>query len=213
MRDAIASALCRFDYAVDVADNGQEGWFLGSCEDYDAIVLDLNLPDLDGLAVLKRWRDENISTPVLVLTVRGKWLERVKGINLGADDYLAKPFQMAELIARLNAIIRRSKGHSSSLISCSGITVDMLCRAVTSKGKTIELSPLEWRVLSHLMQNKGHSISSHDLMEHVYGVNSQRGINALEALIKRLRQKLPTSVIRTRRGFGYLICDEDQESH
>ena len=192
---------------MDSAVCGDEGWFLGSSEDYDAIILDLNLPKLDGLSILKRWREEGINTPVIVLTSRGKCFERVRGINAGADDYLPKPFQMEELVARLYAIVRRSKGAASSLVRCGEVALNLVNGTVLAQGKLLELAPLERRALTLLMQEKGKPIPSHELFDHIYGYNSSKSPNALEALIKRLRAKLPPNFIRTRRGIGYMICD------
>lgn len=205
VRDALVRDLDAEDYVVEVTDSGEEAAFLGATEDYDAIILDLSLPDIDGLAVLEGWRNENVETPVLVLTARGSWLDRVEGINRGADDYLPKPFRVEELVARLGAIIRRSKGHASAQIACSGVVLDLIAKTVAVDGREVELAPLEFRALAHLMQNSGQTISAHELMEHIYGVHAERNTNALEALILRLRKKTRVSLIRTRRGIGYIV--------
>ncbi|PLX44688.1 MAG: DNA-binding response regulator [Hyphomicrobiales bacterium] len=206
--EGIAYTLEKEKWFVEKAASGEEAWFQGSTEDFDAIVLDLSLPELDGTEILKRWRRENISTPVLILTSRSGWLDRVNGINLGADDYLTKPFRMEELVARLRAIIRRSKGHSNEQILCGGVAVDLLEMSASVNGDSIELGPLEWRALTHLMMNRGSVIPSHELIDHVYGPNSDRNVNAMEALIKRLRKKLGVPLIHTRRGSGYLVQND-----
>ncbi len=203
--EGITYALEKEKWFVEKSVSGEDAWFQGSTEDFDAIVLDLSLPELDGTEILQRWRQENISTPVLILTARSGWLDRVNGINLGADDYLTKPFRMEELVARLRAIIRRSKGHSDDTINCSGVMINLSEKSVSVEGNSVELGPLEWRALSHLMINRGTIIPSHDLIEHVYGPNSQRNSNAMEALIKRLRKKLGTPLIHTKRGSGYIV--------
>ena len=208
VREAVGFALKRRDYHVDIVTHGEEGWFLGSSEEYDAIILDLNLPDVDGLTVLRGWRGEGINTPVIVLTSKGKCFERVKGINAGADDYLPKPFQMEELVARLHAIVRRSKGASSSLVTCGDVSLNLVNGTAIANGKMLELAPLERRALTLLMQDCGKPIPSHELFDHVYGVNSNKSSNALEALVKRLRAKLPRNFIRTRRGIGYIVSDD-----
>jgi len=202
---AIADYLRSGGFVVETTGSGEDAWFLGSTEDFEAIVLDLTLPDTDGLEVLTRWRGEGIETPVLILTARNQWLDRVNGINMGADDYLAKPFHMEELTARLHAVIRRSQGHAAPQIAAHGVTVVPSRMQVIEEGRPVELGPLEFRALAHLMQNLGTAVPAHELMDHVYGFNSNRSANALEALIKRLRGKLRTDLIKTRRGFGYLI--------
>ena len=209
VREAVGAALHAQKFLVDISATGQDGWFRGATEDYDCAILDLGLPDLDGLTILRRWRSDNIDMPVLVLTSRARWFERVEGLNLGADDYLAKPFRLAELIARLNAVVRRSKGLASSRIACQGILIDLHNGKISANNCDIELAPLEWRVIALLAREKGATVPAHRLMDHVYGVNSDKSANALEALIKRLRRKLPVDLIRTRRGVGYMIADQD----
>ncbi len=210
--EGITHALEQENWFVHRTGSGEEAWFLGSTENFDAIVLDLSLPELDGLEILQRWREENIATPVLILTARSGWLDRVNGINLGADDYLPKPFRMEELVARLRAIIRRSRGHSKDIITCHGVSLNFLDKSITVEGRPVELGPLEWRALSHLMMNAGMAVPAHELIEHVYGPHSERNTNAIEALIKRVRKKLDTPLIQTRRGAGYIVRNEGDKS-
>ncbi len=206
--EGITTALEQEDWIVQQAVTGEDAWFLGSTGDFDAVVLDLSLPELDGMEILKRWRQEDVTTPVLILTARSGWLDRVNGINQGADDYLAKPFRMEELIARLRAIMRRSRGHSKELIKCQQVEINLLDKSTKVNGRFVELGPLEWRALSHLMINAGKAIPSYELIDHVYGPHSERNANAIEALIKRLRKKLDAPLIHTRRGAGYIVRNE-----
>jgi DNA-binding response OmpR family regulator len=198
-------ALEHAGYVVEVASDGEEAWFRGDTEDYAAIVLDLGLPRMDGLAVLKRWRANDRRTPVLVLTARGSWAERVDGIDAGADDYLPKPFRMEELLARLRAIIRRSAGHASSLMTAGEVAVDERHKQVSVGGVSVAMSPLEYRLLIYLLHHRGRVVSQQELEENVYGPNEDHDSNALEVLIGRVRRKLGTPLIETRRGFGYLV--------
>jgi two-component system OmpR family response regulator len=202
--DDVARALDGAGYVVARAKNGEDAWFLGDTEDFTAIVLDLGLPGMDGLAVLKRWRGSRRGTPVLVLTARGSWSERVEGIDAGADDYLAKPFQMEELLARLRSIIRRSAGHASSLATVGELALDERAMKVTLGGAPIDLSPLEYRLVAYLMLRRGKVVSQQELVENVYGQDEQSS-NAIEVLIARVRRKLGSKWIETRRGFGYLM--------
>jgi two-component system OmpR family response regulator len=200
----VARALDAAGYVVARAKNGEDAWFLGDTEDFTAIVLDLGLPGMDGLAVLKRWRGSGRATPVLVLTARGSWSERVEGIDAGADDYLAKPFQMEELLARLRSIIRRSAGHASSVAMIGELALDERAMKVTLGGAPVDLSPLEYRLVAYLMLRRGKVVSQQELVENVYGQDEQSS-NAIEVLIARVRRKLGSKWIETRRGFGYLM--------
>ncbi len=173
------------------------------------MVLDLGLPKIDGLAVLKRWRSAGRNTPVLVLTARGSWSERVEGIDAGADDYLPKPFRMEELVARVRAVIRRSAGHAGSMIEAGPLTLDLRQMRLTKDGVPVALSPLEYRVVAYLMHHKGRVVPGPELLEHLYGDDDAHEVNALEAIVARLRKKLGPDAIETRRGFGYLIAAED----
>jgi DNA-binding response OmpR family regulator len=207
IRDDVGTALREAGYASDFATDGEDAWFKGDTEPYDLIVLDLGLPHLDGLTVLKRWRAAGRTTPVLILTARGSWPERVEGIDAGADDYLPKPFQMAELVARVRGLIRRSAGHASAVITAGPVSVDTRQMRVTVDGATVALTPLEYRLVSFLVHNKGRVVASGELLDHLYGDQDSREANALEALVMRTRRKLGPNSIETRRGFGYLIED------
>lgn len=205
----IVATLGPAGYVVETAVDGEEAWFRGDTEDYDLIVLDLGLPKMDGLAVLKRWRSAGRSMPVLVLTARGAWAERVEGIDAGADDYLPKPFRMEELLARVRAVIRRSAGHGTPVIESGALRLDARQMRVTRNGVPVTLTPLEYRLLAYLMHHKGRVVPASELLEHLYGDDDARDANALEAVIARLRKKLGSAVIETRRGFGYLIATEE----
>lgn len=201
----ITAALVSAGYGCDVSADGEDAWFRGDTESYDLVVLDLGLPKMDGLAVLKRWRAAGRQTPVLVLTARGAWPERVEGIDAGADDYLAKPFRMEELLARVRALIRRMAGHGSTVIAAGTLSLDTRQMRVSCNGAPVAVSPLEYRLLSYLIHHKGRVVPAVELIEHLYGDDDAREANALEAVIKRLRRKLGPGAIETRRGFGYLI--------
>ena len=201
----VATTLETAGYVVEWSRDGEEAWFLGDTENYDLIILDLGLPKMDGLAVLKRWRSGGCATPVLVLTARGTWAERVEGIDAGADDYLPKPFRMEELLARARALIRRSAGLGTALIEAGTFSLDTRQMRVTRDGVPVALSPLEYRLLSYLMHHRGRVVTPSELLEHLYGDDDAREANALEATVARLRKKLGASSIETRRGFGYLV--------
>jgi two-component system OmpR family response regulator len=205
--DSIAAALDAAGYTCDVAVDGEEAWFRGDTEAYDLVVLDLGLPKIDGLAVLKRWRASGRHMPVLVLTARGTWPERVEGIDAGADDYLPKPFRIEELLARVRALIRRSVGQSNALIEAGDLSLDTRQMRIFAAGQAVQASPLEYRLIAYLMHHKGRVVPPHELIEHLYGDDDARNANALEALVMRLRKKLGAEAIETRRGFGYVISD------
>ena len=190
-------------YAVDTAGDGEEGRFLGETEPYDAVILDLGLPKVDGLTVLRSWRRAGRTVPVLILTARDAWNEKVQGIDAGADDYLAKPFSMEELLARVRALIRRAKGHATAEIACGGVVLDTRSGRVTVDGEPVELTAFEYRVLSYLMHRKGQVVSRTELIEHVYAQDFDRDSNTIEVFVGRLRRKLGTDVIKTVRGQGY----------
>ena len=201
----VERALTAAGFLVDLVGDGREAWFRADTEQYSAIVLDLGLPRIDGLTVLKRLREAGNRTPVLVLTARGSWKERVEGIDAGADDYLPKPFQTEELLARLRAILRRGAGLASSLLTIGDLTVDERQMRVSRDGVPIVLAPLEYRLFLHLVHNRGRVCSQTELTDNVYAQDWERDNNALEALVKRLRKKVGDRVIETRRGFGYIV--------
>jgi DNA-binding response OmpR family regulator len=201
----VERALVAAGYVVESVADGEEAWFRGDTEDYAAIVLDLGLPGMDGLSVLKRWRENGRRTPVLILTARGSWAERVDGIDAGADDYLPKPFRIEELLARLRSIIRRSAGQASSVITAGDLRLDERQKKVSVAGAPVSLSPLEYRLIAYLVLHRGRVVSQQELIENVYGEEELHDANALEVLIGRVRRKLGTQLIETRRGFGYLV--------
>lgn len=207
----LMAALTRAGYAVDSTDDGEDAWYLGDSEPYDAVVLDLGLPTLDGLTVLQRWRQAGRTMPVLILTARGSWREKVTGLREGADDYLAKPFEMEELLARLEALMRRAAGHASPLITVAGLTLDPATQRVTQGGAALDLTALEYRALAHLMMHPGRTVSKTELSEHIYGHDEDRDSNVIEVLINRLRKKIGASLIQTRRGQGYALSNGGTE--
>jgi two-component system, OmpR family, response regulator len=202
---AVAATLEAQGYRVETVADGETAWFQGDVEDYAAVVLDLGLPGMDGLAVLKRWRENGRTMPVLVLSARGTWKERVEGIDAGADDYLPKPFEPGELTARLRAIIRRSAGHARPVIEIGQVSLDPRAMRVTVAGLPIALSPQEYRLLDYLMLQAGRVVPASELLEQLYGPDDDRDSNAVEVLVGRLRKKLGVELIETRRGFGYTI--------
>ncbi|WP_022722899.1 response regulator transcription factor [Rhodopseudomonas sp. B29] len=205
----VARGLRDSGYLVEIVGDGEEAWFRGDTEDYAAIILDLGLPRLDGLTILKRWRDGGRRTPVLILTARGSWAERVDGIDAGADDYLPKPFQMEELLARLRSIVRRSAGHASSVIHIGEVTLDERQMQIRVRGEQVALSPLEYRLASYLVLHRGRVVSQFELSENIYGQDDAHDSNAIEVLVGRVRRKLGTELIETRRGFGYIVPGEE----
>lgn len=209
MSHQLAAALAEAGYAVDRADDGERAEFLGQTESYDVVVLDLGLPRLDGLTVLRRWREAGLTVPVLVLTARGSWYEKVQGIDAGADDYLSKPFRMEELLARLRSLIRRSRQMASSEMHAGAIAVDSRTNRVTVNGEVIRLTALEFRVLLYLMHHRGRAVSQGELAEHIYPIDAERDSNTIEVFVARLRRKLGTGAIDTVRGFGYRIGNQE----
>ena len=196
-------------YAVDLATDGEEGHYLGANESYDAVVLDLGLPEVDGLTVLDRWRKDGKETPVLVLTARDSWSDKVAGLDAGADDYVAKPFQTEELIARLRALIRRASGNASSELTAGGIRLDTRSGKVTRDGEAVKLTAQEYKLLSYLLHHKGKVVSRTELIEHIYDQDFDRDSNTIEVFVTRIRKKLGQDVITTIRGLGYSLEDPD----
>ena len=201
----LAGALEDAGYAVDRASDGQRADFLVETEQYDAIVLDLGLPKVDGLTLLRRWRERAYAVPVIVLTARGSWHEKVQGIDSGADDYLAKPFRMEELLARLRAVIRRASGQMTPVIQCGPVSLDPRLAKVTLDGVPVRLTGHEFRVLSYLMHHRDRVVSQAELTDHIYAQDFDRDSNTVEVFIARLRRKLGSGVIETMRGLGYRI--------
>ncbi|MDP1888592.1 MULTISPECIES: response regulator transcription factor [Comamonadaceae] len=205
LRAQLRTGLHEAGYAVDEADNGRDAYFLGDTETFDAVVLDLGLPVLDGLSVLKRWRGAGRVVPVLILTARDNWSEKVAGIDAGADDYLTKPFHMEELLARLRALIRRAGGLASPLLVCGELALDTRSGRVTLKGQTVALTSHEYKVLEYLMHRPGAVVSRTELTEHIYAQDFERDSNTIEVFVGRLRKKLPPALIETVRGLGYRL--------
>ncbi len=200
----LALALSGAGFVVDVAHDGEEAWYKGDVEGYQAVVLDLGLPGLDGLSVLKRWRAEGRDFPVIIVSARGSWMEKVDGIEAGADDYLGKPFEMGELVARVRGLVRRAAGLASGVVRIGPLTLDTQRLSVWLDGTPLRVSPLEFRFLDYLAHNRTRPVSAGELAEHLYGVADAVDVNAIEALVARLRRKVGPEVIETRRGFGYI---------
>ena len=207
---SVTSALQDAGYLVDQVSDGKTAWFQGDTENYAAAILDLGLPTLDGLTVLKRWREDGQTFPVLILTARGSWSERVEGIDAGADDYLPKPFRIEELLARLRAITRRATGAASPLVQVGRLTLDNRQMRVLLDGDPVHLSPQEYRLVSHLITHAGRVVSQMELTEQLYAQDFERESNAVEVMVGRVRRKLGNDLIQTRRGFGYIIEKPEQ---
>ena len=201
----IKDALIENGYAVDVAFDGEEGHYLGDTEPYDAVVLDIGLPQMDGLSVLEEWRRAGRTMPVVLLTARDRWSDKVQGIDAGADDYVAKPFHMEELLARLRALVRRAAGHASNEITAGPVRLDVKAGKVTVDGQAIKLTSHELRLLSYLMHHKGKVVSRTELTEHLYDQDFDRDSNTIEVFVGRIRKKLEVDIIQTVRGLGYLL--------
>lgn len=207
----IQQALEAAGFAVDVAYDGEEGEHLGGTETYDAIVLDLGLPKIDGVSVLRRWREAGRSTPVLILTARGRWSEKMAGFNAGADDYMTKPFEMEEVVYRLRALIRRASGHARPELVCGPLRLDINTARATMDGAPIQLTAQEFRILSYLMHHPDRIVSRTELMEHVYDRHFESDSNVLEVLVGRIRRKVGAGLIRTVRGQGYMLTAQEQQ--
>jgi len=204
----IKAALSQAGYAVDSAFDGEEGHFLGDTEAYDAVILDLELPNLDGISVLERWRRAERNMPVLILTARNRWSEKVAGMDAGADDYVSKPFHMEELLARVRALLRRQAGFASSEIECGPLRLDTRTTRVTCDGAPVKLTSLEFRLLSYLMHHRGRVVPRMELVEHLYEQDFDRDSNTIEVFIGRLRKKVPAHLIETVRGLGYRLAED-----
>jgi two-component system, OmpR family, response regulator len=200
----IKTAVTAGGYVAEIAADGEHAWFLGSTGNYAAIILDIGLPKLDGLTILRRWRQEGLITPVIILTARSAWAERVDGIDAGADDYLPKPFRMEELMARLRALLRRSTGQAQPILTIGRVSVDPRNQQVSVDGVPVNLTPLEYRMVSYLFHHRDRVVSQSELGDALYSHDNDRDSNAIEALVGRLRKKLKVKVIETRRGFGYI---------
>jgi two-component system, OmpR family, response regulator len=200
-------ALMDAGYVVDAASDGEEGHFLGDTEPYDAVVLDLGLPKLDGVTVLERWRKAGRAMPVLILTARDRWSDKVAGFDAGADDYLAKPFYTEELLARLRALLRRAAGHATADIEVGPLRIDTRSSRVTVDGNPLKLTSLEYRLLAYLAHHKGRVVSRSELVEHLYDQDFDRDSNTIEVFIGRVRKKIGVNLIHTVRGLGYCLDD------
>ena len=205
----IVGALTDAGYVVDKAMDGEEGHFLGETEPYDAVVLDLGLPVLDGVSILEKWRRAGKKMPVLILTARDRWSDKVAGFDAGADDYVAKPFHMEEVLARIRALLRRSAGHATSEIGCGPLLLDTKSARVTVNGNAVKLTSLEFRLLAYLMHHKGKVVSRTELVEHLYDQDFDRDSNTIEVFVGRLRKKLGVDVLHTIRGMGYCVSEPD----
>ncbi|MCW8916675.1 MAG: response regulator transcription factor [Magnetovibrio sp.] len=211
LRQQVSDALVGAGYSVDQAPDGEEGEFLGDTEPYDAVVLDLGLPKVDGITVLNNWRKAGRDMPVLILTARDSWTEKVGGFDAGADDYLTKPFHMEELLARVRALIRRSAGIATSVLTCGPVELETRSGKVTMDGQSVTLTAHELKILSYFMHHQGKVISQSELIEHVYDQDFDRDSNTIEVFIARLRKKLAPKLIKTHRGRGYSIVVPEGE--
>lgn len=203
--EALGAALKAAGFVPEIESDGEDVWHRGDTEDFDAIVLDLGLPSMDGLTILKRWRTAGRTPPVLILTARGHWEERVEGIEAGADDYVVKPFRVEEVVARIRAIVRRSAGFASSRIELEDLVLDTRTKQVTRDGLPITLSPQEYRLFAYLAHQRGRVVSQLEITEHLYTQDFERESNSIEVLVGRVRKRLGPDIIKTRRGFGYYM--------
>ena len=206
----VVRALEDAGYAVDSAFDGEEGHFLGDTEPYDAVILDIGLPQMDGISVVERWRRDGKKMPVLILTARDRWSDKVAGIDAGADDYVAKPFHLEEVLARIRALIRRAAGHASSEITCGPVRLDTKSSKASVGGKALKLTSHEYRLLSYLMHHMGEVVSRTELVEHLYDQDFDRDSNTIEVFVGRLRKKIGIDMIETVRGLGYRIQDPQE---
>jgi two-component system OmpR family response regulator len=212
LKRQLVTALTHAGYAVDAASDGEEGYFLGDTEPYDVIILDLGLPKMDGISILEQWRRSNRNMPVIILTARDRWSDKVAGMDAGADDYLAKPFHMEELLARVRAQVRRNAGHAKNEIECGPLRLDTKTARVTCAGQVIKLTSHEYRLLAYLLHHNGRVVSRTELVEHLYDQDFDRDSNTIEVFIGRLRKKIPADLIKTVRGLGYRLSPELDEA-
>jgi len=208
----LVQALSQAGYAVDRAFDGEEGQFLGETEPYDAVVLDIGLPKVDGVAVLEAWRKGGRTMPVLILTARDGWSEKVRGFDAGADDYVTKPFHLEEVLARLRALTRRATGHASAELVCGPVRLDTKAGRVHVDGAAIKLTSHEYRLLAYLMHHTGRIVSRTEIVEHLYDQDFDRDSNTVEVFVGRLRKKLGAEIIQTVRGLGYLVAPPDEQA-
>ncbi len=208
----LMSALLDAGYAVDTAFDGEEGHFLGDTEPYDAVILDIGLPQRDGISILEQWRREDRKMPVLILTARDRWSDKVAGIDAGADDYVAKPFHMEEVLARVRALLRRSTGHAKNEIEVGELRLDTRTSRVTVDGSPVKLTSHEYRLLAYLMHHRGRVVSRSELIEHLYDQDFDRDSNTIEVFVGRLRKKIPSGLIETVRGLGYCLGSTADEA-
>ena len=207
----LTSALQEAGFAIDKAFDGEEGYFLGDTEPYDIVILDIGLPKMDGISVLEQWRRSGHTMPVIILTARDRWSDKVSGMDAGADDYVAKPFHMEELLARIRVQVRRAAGHATSEIECGPVRLDTKSARVTCDGQVVKLTSHEYRLLAYLMHHNTRVVSRTELVEHLYDQDFDRDSNTIEVFIGRLRKKLPSEIIKTVRGLGYRIgMDENK---
>ena len=205
--DLIADVLQSEGYIAEIARDGEDGWEKGGTESYSAAILDIGLPRMDGISVLRNWRKEGVNFPVMLLSAKSSWNERVEGIDAGADDYMVKPFQMEELLARLRALLRRTSTQKMTALSVGGLQLDLLQMRITLEGRRIKVTPLEFRLLRYLLHHKGEVVAQSVLAENIYFRDQEPDSNAIEVLIGRLRRKLGSDLIETKRGFGYVIAE------
>ncbi len=208
----LAAALADAGFAVDRAIDGEEGYFLGETEPYDVVILDIGLPKMDGISVLEQWRRANRNFPVILLTARDRWSDKVSGIDAGADDYVAKPFHIEELLARVRAQVRRASGHAKSEIECGPLRLDTKSARVTVDGQPVKLTSHEYRLLAYLVHHKGRVVSRTELVEHLYEQDFDRDSNTIEVFIGRLRKKIAPDLIKTVRGLGYRLTADGDEA-
>jgi len=204
----LVTALTDGGYAVDSAKDGEEGYFLGETEPYDVVILDIGLPKMDGISILEQWRRAERNMPVIILTARDRWSDKVQGMDAGADDYVAKPFHMEELLARVRAQVRRSTGHAKNEIECGPLRLDTKSARVTYGGQPVKLTSHEYRLLAYMMHHNGRVVSRTELVEHLYEQDFDRDSNTIEVFIGRLRKKIPGDLIKTVRGLGYRLSEE-----